>query len=57
MLVGKQISNKIDYEKLKDLSFIFGPTLSSANSTQTSEVPPVTEPKIESSPVVSTRSR
>lgn len=56
MLVGKRISNKIDYEKLKDLSFIFGPTTSSSNPL--SETPVASDPKVEpSTPVAPSRSR
>ena len=56
MLVGKRISNKIDYEKLKDLSFIFGSTSSSTTSNLPSDI--ASEPKVEpSTPVASSRSR
>jgi len=50
MLVGKKISNKIDYDKLKDLGFIFGglPTTSSASTAPSTST---SEPVIESGPI------
>ncbi|XP_032780051.2 transcription factor IIIB 90 kDa subunit-like isoform X1 [Daphnia magna] len=56
MLVGKRISNKINYEKLKDLDFSFAPTSSVSNSVpSTSAV--ISEPAVESVVPSSTSTR
>lgn len=56
MLVGKRISNKINYEKLKDLDFSFAPTSSVSNSVpSTSAV--ISESAVESVVPSSTSTR
>lgn len=50
MLVGKKMSNKIDYEKLKDLGFNFG---APAAASTAKEEPP--EPIVEDTPIPKAR--
>lgn len=61
MLVGKKISNKIDYDKLKDLGFIFGglPSSSSTPSASTSAGPSssIAEPVVETDSMASSSKR
>lgn len=56
MLIGKRISNKINYDKLKDLDFSFAPSSSlsdSGPSTSTAS----DEPVVETKPSVSSSTR
>lgn len=60
MLVGKRISNKIDYEKLKDLGFLHGPTLTTSSTSQPNTSSAIQEPVVdtkETKPAVSSRTR
>ena len=57
MLVGKKISNKIDYDKLKDLGFIFGGVPSTSTAAAAGPSTSTSEPVIETAdePATSTR--
>jgi hypothetical protein len=55
MLVGKRISNKINYDKLKDLDFSFAPSSSLSDSAPSTST--VTEPVEEKKPPVSSSTR